>query len=347
MKSQLSPRNKILEMYCLLLIDLLALFLSYLLALLLRFGTVQSFFTSDLHYSIFVCFLLMSVLYSLLLDWNQAFMQRGYLVEFFIVLKYNCMIIILTACFLYVTSMAADFSRLIWGYTFVINTILTYIGHMLAKICLRRYYKSKSGRTGVLVVTDTIEPEDILERLIKTMPMNYHVTTIAYTGERKEILKKCEQLAITVSGKDLIEQVKQMPFDEVFIHVRNMKAEKINELIKAFELMGVICHYSLDFIEMNSQESRVGKFGDYVVVTYALSQIDHRRGLIKRLMDIIGGIVGLIFTGIIFPFVAISIKATSKGPIIFSQVRIGKNGRRFKIYKFRSMFLDAECLLYT
>lgn len=345
MKNQTNSKNKILELYILLMIDLAALFLSYLLALLLRYGTAQSFLTYELHYSIFLCLLLMSVLYSLLLDWNQAIMVRGYLVEFFIVLKYNSVIIVLTACFLYITGMAADFSRLIWGYTFVFNMLLTYIGHILAKVCLRRYYNSRSGRVGVLVVTDVLEPIEMVERLKKAMPMNYDITTIAYTGDRKDILEKCEKLAMTISGEDLIEQAKQMPFDEVFIHVKNMEMDQVNELVKAFELMGVICHYSLDSLDIldrNPKESKVGKFGDYVVVSYSLSQIDSRRGLIKRLMDIAGGIIGLLLTGIMFPFVAIAIKTTSKGPIFFSQVRIGKNGRRFKIYKFRSMYLDAE-----
>ena len=59
-------------------------------------------------------------------------------------------------------------------------------------------------------------------------------------------------------------------------------------------------------------------------------------------MDIIGGFVGLVLTGIITLFLAPAIKLDSPGPVFFSQTRIGKNGRRFKIYKFRSMYIDAE-----
>ena len=50
----------------------------------------------------------------------------------------------------------------------------------------------------------------------------------------------------------------------------------------------------------------------------------------------------LLITGVITPFVALAIKIDSKGPVIFSQIRIGKNGRRFKMYKFRSMYVGAE-----
>ena len=63
---------------------------------------------------------------------------------------------------------------------------------------------------------------------------------------------------------------------------------------------------------------------------------------IKRLVDVLGAIIGLLLCGIIWLFLAPAIKLDSPGPVLFSQIRIGKNGRRFKFYKFRSMYIDAE-----
>lgn len=64
--------------------------------------------------------------------------------------------------------------------------------------------------------------------------------------------------------------------------------------------------------------------------------------VIKRLIDIIASICGLIILFPILVMVAIVIKIESKGPIIFSQDRVGLNGSKFKMYKFRSMIVDAE-----
>ena len=64
--------------------------------------------------------------------------------------------------------------------------------------------------------------------------------------------------------------------------------------------------------------------------------------ILKRGMDICGGIVGVLLTAVIFLFVAPVIYIKSPGPIFFKQVRIGKNGKQFNIYKFRSMYMDAE-----
>ncbi len=64
--------------------------------------------------------------------------------------------------------------------------------------------------------------------------------------------------------------------------------------------------------------------------------------LAKRAIDILGALVGLLICGIAFVFVAPGIYLSSPGPIIFKQERVGKHGRTFKIYKFRSMYVDAE-----
>ena len=62
----------------------------------------------------------------------------------------------------------------------------------------------------------------------------------------------------------------------------------------------------------------------------------------KRLMDIVLAILALVLGSPIFLLTAFLVKVTSPGPIIFSQVRVGKFGRHFKFYKFRSMYIDAE-----
>ncbi|GBF52194.1 undecaprenyl-phosphate galactosephosphotransferase [Microcystis sp. 0824] len=68
------------------------------------------------------------------------------------------------------------------------------------------------------------------------------------------------------------------------------------------------------------------------------------RSWLKRGLDIVGGIVGLLITGVIFVPIAIAIKLDSPGPIFFSQTRCGWLGRQFKIFKFRSMCVNAEAL---
>ena len=63
---------------------------------------------------------------------------------------------------------------------------------------------------------------------------------------------------------------------------------------------------------------------------------------VKRLMDIVGSLLGMLLLSPLFLAIALAIKLTSRGPVIFSQTRVGRYGRYFKFYKFRSMRQDAE-----
>ena len=64
--------------------------------------------------------------------------------------------------------------------------------------------------------------------------------------------------------------------------------------------------------------------------------------IIKRLIDVICSFIGVLVLSPLFIVIAIIIKATSKGPAFFSQKRVGKNGKEFDMYKFRSMVVNAE-----
>jgi exopolysaccharide biosynthesis polyprenyl glycosylphosphotransferase len=86
----------------------------------------------------------------------------------------------------------------------------------------------------------------------------------------------------------------------------------------------------------------VERIGEYTVLTRSVRIVTVRQLFVKRAIDICAGLAGVLVTGICFLFVAPLIYIASPGPIFFSQTRVGKNGRLFKIYKFRSMYMDAE-----
>lgn len=113
-----------------------------------------------------------------------------------------------------------------------------------------------------------------------------------------------------------------------------------NDLLK----MGITVHINLAMEIgrgiMNNQI--VQNIGGFTVMTASIKTATISQMLIKRSMDIVGGMIGLIFVAIFFMVLAPIIYIQSPGPIFFSQERVGRNGRRFKMYKFRSMYMDAE-----
>ena len=89
-------------------------------------------------------------------------------------------------------------------------------------------------------------------------------------------------------------------------------------------------------------KSFVEKVNGFNVVTYTSNYVSPFQYIVKRLFDIIGGFFGSIAALLVMLIVGFKIKKESPGPILFKQERIGRNGKKFKIYKLRSMYLDAE-----
>ena len=130
--------------------------------------------------------------------------------------------------------------------------------------------------------------------------------------------------------------------DEVLIVVSEVLPYP-SELIEQLSETGVTIHLNLAKItSVPGKKQFVEKVGNYTVLTTSINYASTRQLMLKRLMDIAGGLVGCIFTGIICIFVGPAIYIASPGPIFFAQERVGKNGKKFKMYKFRSMYMDAE-----
>jgi exopolysaccharide biosynthesis polyprenyl glycosylphosphotransferase len=107
--------------------------------------------------------------------------------------------------------------------------------------------------------------------------------------------------------------------------------------------MGITVGLIIDFYNTVDAHSYVSSIGNYPVLTYHTVVLNSVARAIKRTMDIIGSLVGIILFSPFMLATAIAIKAEDrKGPIIFKQIRVGQNGRQFHIYKFRSMYTNAE-----
>ena len=154
--------------------------------------------------------------------------------------------------------------------------------------------------------------------------------------------KKICGVPVVANAEELPMYVCQEWIDEVLIVVSEVLPYP-SELIEQLSETGVTIHLNLAKItSVPGKKQFVEKVGNYTVLTTSINYASTRQLMLKRLMDIAGGLVGCIFTGIICIFVGPAIYIASPGPIFFAQERVGKNGKKFKMYKFRSMYMDAE-----
>lgn len=323
----MNQKNKIIEVYGLWFVDLVAIGISFALATYIRFGNFRDMGDKGIHFQVCLVFLLFCTIYSFFIDWNRNFLRRSILKEIYAVLQYNVLMLLVTQTIMYFLKWADVFSRGVMIYFAIINSVISLLLHLLIKNAMKLHYKSDQSKVKLLVITEKNMVSKVEETLTANLDISYQIVqTIAAEDMQPDFLQKATLMAL----------------DEVFIYAPELPQKKVQKIINSFDEMGVNCHYCVELPGTHAERSKIDDFGSYSVITYTRFQSSYKRLLIKRVMDIAGGLVGMLITLIFFPFVAIAIKADSPGPVLFSQVRIGRNGRRFKIYKFRSMYMDAE-----
>lgn len=356
-------KYKLIETYGVFMVDLLAIaaayFVAHKLRILLPFGAKITEETA--WFPIYVLCIIGCILYNLSMNRYAGFFGRGYFVEVQEALKYNVVQFVFLSTCVYLFRLELDFSRLMLVYFAVCDTILCYLFRILFKSVINHNYKKGRGSEKILIVTDSRTLEQVKTHILKDQGWNYEVVGVALTDSGLDKAEKAEaDIALEKAGKaeadagewpivagrgNLLDIARQMPIDVVFFFCPNERDNSVLEnWIQSFLVMGVPCYYCIQNFQFHISSNGVGEFADFPVMCYNNTlERDWRMSVIKRLADILGGFVGLIITALLFPFIAIAIKAEDvKGPIFFSQIRIGKNGRRFRMYKYRSMYADAE-----
>lgn len=164
-------------------------------------------------------------------------------------------------------------------------------------------------------------------------------------------LKPEESILLQVVGRidiekqpisDLVEAMHVHAVSRVIFAAGHGQLNRVEQAIGACELEGVPAWLVANFIRTAIAKPDFDVFGGRPMLVFRSTPDVSWAFRIKGLIDRLGALVGLVVMAIPMLFIALGIRLTSKGPIIFKQERAGKNGKPFVMYKFRSMASDAE-----
>lgn len=248
-------------------------------------------------------------------------------------------------------------SRYYFVTTLFINTIfLAIVLYFVERYTVENFYRLDSAFITVVLTTRKRAPE-ITDLLKKDWSRRIAAIGLLENNQKANSEREMiDHVPVVAYGDDFVDWVRQNAADEVFIIVDSIQDNTVKAIIRDLEQMGVQVYLNLPTVENLVQDLNKNTNSSYTPkISYELSYMQEipllaigtpphkmRYLAIKRCFDILGGFIGCMITCILFPFVAIAIKIDSKGPVIFAQERIGKNGRKFRMYKFRSMYEDAE-----
>ncbi len=268
-------------------------------------------------------------------------LQRNIGKELIATIKHVSIVELLVLLYEYMIQEAFFMSRTVFFAGWGLAIVFCFLVRIIWKAVVRRTLTSEKRQSKMLMVTTGEHCKNALELVKRKKYREYAVSCIALLDEQDKI-EGIDETVDIVSGLDALhEYIRTHVVDQVYID-RFSDEDSLESMIDVFLTMGITVHISMGFIPDDLPNQYVDKIGESPVVTTSIKSAGAGALAIKRLIDILGALVGLVLTGIAFVFVAPAIKKASPGPVFFKQKRVGKNGRTFYIYKFRSMYMDAE-----
>ena len=170
---------------------------------------------------------------------------------------------------------------------------------------------------------------------------------VAVTHKEQTLPDSIADVPVIASDKSFINWVRSSPLDEIYINLPYSDDSEIKDLIEELEDMGITVHVNIPSLDDILTASKFNNISckmqhGYPMATFKASVHNTSWLIFKRFTDIVLGTLGCILSLPIIGITAIPLLLESKGPLIFKQQRVGKNGRLFNIYKLRSMYADAE-----
>lgn len=321
-------------------LDLVALQLAYISSYVLRMGT-SDLYHNGLYLNIGIIIILIDICTAFFTEPYHGIMRRGYFVEFKNVLKHVFIVSVLVIVYLFMSKQGSMTSRLVISSFIPMAVVLLYAVRIVWKKYLLKHGNMLYSKINILLVSTSDEIDSMLRRVEQNVFNEFDIVGIVLADREPEENEMIEGIPVVSKIDTVTEYIQTRWVDALLVGIKK-KTLIPEDLFETCVNMGITVHECLEDRAGWAGNQFINRMGGYTVLTSSVRVISSRQAMMKRTIDICGGIVGMILTGIITIFLAPAIYIASPGPIFFSQMRVGKNGKLFKIYKFRSMYMDAE-----
>ena len=285
-------------------------------------------------------------------DQSENITTRPWKRELKISVEFNLILTLINSAGLLLTKAPLLSSRYFLVAVPVINVVLMTVFHSVLKKLLTTTRKKNSMESLVGVVTTGEDAGEMVRELQRDW--SKRLTGIALLEiPEEQIGGQIEGVDIKANYDTFMDWLRQAALDEVYLDVAQESEENMLPYLEEMESMGLTVHFRLPVLDRIEKaccdetsavriSRELSRCAGGNVVTMGTVELKLRDQVLKRTMDIVGGIVGCIISIPIIALVAIPLKLESPGPLIFKQRRVGRNGRVFYIHKLRSMYVDAE-----
>lgn len=236
---------------------------------------------------------------------------------------------------------AGDFSREMLIYFYLLNVILDILVRNLIRYGLRKIRKKGYNLKHILLVGYSRAAEEYIDRIIANPQWGYNVRGILDDNIERGTMYK----GIKVIGRidNLFVILPENHLDEIAITLGLEEYYKLEHIVALCEKSGVHTKFIPDYNNIIPTKPYTEDLLGLPVINIRYVPLSNTfNAFIKRVMDVVGSLLCIVLFSPVMLVTAIAVKTTSKGPLIYSQERVGRHNRPFKMYKFRSMRVQDE-----
>ena len=319
--------------------DILCLHVALILAYITRHG-FQNPYAEELYLNMSMVYTAVDFMVLIMNSTLKNVLKRGLYREFLHTIKHVFFVAVLISAFLFSVQQAEAYSRITFYLTGAYYAMLSYLTRVAWKKILLKKKRTSLG-SAVYIVTMSSRVEDVIANFNRHSMGAYKIQGVCLLDQDKRG-DTVSGIPVTASRDSLLNYLCDKWVDEVFFSLP-VRAPYPAELINTITEMGIVVHVQVEQLYVEDwQHQTVEKFAGTTVRTLSMTFATSQELFWKRALDIAGGIVGCILTAVLTAIIGPLIYIKSPGPIFFTQIRVGKNGKKFKMYKFRSMYMDAE-----
>ena len=279
---------------------------------------------------------------SMMMRIHSDILKRGYMQELISVVKLSLFTAAVMLAYMFFVKTWVDFSRLVVFFFILLSTALLYGERLLWKNVLIRYRSNTPSHIRhMFLITTKEKASRVIEIIRHNSYGEIELVGMALADAPEAVGSSVDNVPVAAALEDVIDYIGKQWVDEMMIYLP-ADYETPQDILRECSLMGITSHVALRLGGSKYAVREVEEVAGIYSVTESLRIVDGYLMVAKRLIDIAGSAVGLIITLFLTIFVGPLIFIADPGPIFFSQERVGKNGRIFRMLKFRSMYRDAE-----
>jgi exopolysaccharide biosynthesis polyprenyl glycosylphosphotransferase len=234
-----------------------------------------------------------------------------------------------------------DIGRFVLLSTSFLYFLWLYFSRSLLKAWKQAMVMRGVGVINVLVIGVGRTARHVMDRIVNHPEGGYKLVGFVDPNPRRA-LRSLQGYPVLGTTRNLVRILQEHPVQQVFLAVPKMPQNEMMNLIVQCEDMGVQFKIVTNLFEVITSQVRVDVIDEVPVIHLRNAELPFIQAVLKRALDIVVASFLLVLFAPLMAGIALAIRLDSKGPALFKQVRVGKHGKLFEMYKFRTMYVDAD-----